>query len=493
VFSLGNDFTASGSFVTIVLLPNVAAQLAHGTAEGWVLGSGMAIFLALLLLEGRTLAQRMTELLRLRHENAAIAEQRHRALLLAEHSSQTKSRFLATVSHEIRTPLNGILGMAQLLQKEVATPELRSRVDVVAKSARHLQVLIGDLIDLSRIEAGRLRLEPVAVVLRDVVREVTELQGAVAAEKGLRFGLRIEPDVPQSVIADAPRVKQVLHNLLGNAIKFTPHGEVALAVTVVSAGSLHFTVRDSGPGVDPALRERIFRPFEQTAAASRVAGSAGKAGLGLGLTISRQLARAMGGDVLCLPADGSGACFRFAMPCRPVDGEAAAPGTAGAAAEVAAAAVAAIATGAAAEPGPASSAVLHADDGALHGRVLVAEDNDVNAIIVQTMLERFGLAVERVADGQEALAALQAAAFDLVLMDCQMPGLDGLETTQEWRRCEKVLGRARTPIVALTANAVVGDRDRCLRAGMDDYLVKPIELTVLLRVLRARLRQEAPA
>ena len=467
VFSLGSDFGASGSFVAIVLLPNVAAQFAHGTTEGMVLGTGMLIFLALLLLEARTLAQRMTELLRLRHENAAIAEQRQRALALAEHSSRAKSRFLATVSHEIRTPLNGILGMAQLLQKEVAEPALRSRLDIVAQSARHLQVLIGDLIDLSRVEAGRLRIEPTAVALRDVVREVTGLQAAAAAEKSLRFELRVDPGVPSRVLADAPRVKQVLHNLLGNAIKFTSRGEVEMAVAA-AGGSLHFTVRDSGPGVDPALRERIFRPFEQPAAAGAAAGSAARGGLGLGLTISRQLARAMGGDVQCLPADGGGACFRFSMPCRP-------------------------APEAAATPVVLAPAVPSTDPGALRGRVLVAEDNDVNAIIVQAMLERFDVAVERVTDGEAALAALQAEGYDLVLMDCQMPGLDGLEATREWRRREAALGRVRTPIVALTANAVVGDRDRCLQAGMDDYLVKPIELAALARALRTHLRQMARA
>jgi CheY-like chemotaxis protein/nitrogen-specific signal transduction histidine kinase len=399
--------------------------------------------------------------MRLRYENALIAEQRQSALQVAEHSSRAKSRFLATVSHEIRTPLNGILGMAQLLQRDVDEPQRRAQVDIVAQSARHLQKLIGDLLDLSRIEAGRLRLDPIPVNLVDMVHEVTELQAAVAREKGLGFAVHLAKALPAWFVADLPRVKQVLHNLLGNAIKFTEHGEVTLTVALEDRGDrrwLCFVVRDTGGGVPPALAERIFQPFEQIAPGRTSEGPlAAAGGLGLGLAISRQLAAAMEGAVDCLAVEGRGACFRFGMPCRVADP-------------------------------PATHSRLPAEAIApLRGHVLIAEDNPVNAMIAQAMLERLGLSTDLVSDGQAALDALEQARVDVVLMDCQMPGMDGWRATQEWRKRERESGRLRVPIIALTANAVAGDRERCLQAGMDDYLPKPIELAHLEQAMRRHL------
>ena len=473
LYSLGTDFTACAVFATTVLLPNAVAQLARGDSEGIVIGAGMLVLLAVLLLEARSLASRMVELMRLRYENALIAEQRQAALLLAEHSNRAKSRFLATVSHEIRTPLNGILGMAQLLQRDGDHPQRRARVDVVVQSARHLQTLIGDLLDLSRIEAGRLHLVVLPVNLADMVHEVTDLQSAVARDKGLRFELQLAKGLPAWVMADLPRVKQVLHNLIGNAIKFTQHGGVSLSVSQEDRGGqafLSFIVRDSGSGVPPAVAEHIFQPFEQLVPGGPVGpgqGPSGAAvGLGLGLTISRQLAGAMGGEVVCLPVEGPGACFRFLMPCQAVDE-------------------------------PADAARLQCEPGVrLRGRILVAEDNPVNAMIALAMLERLGLSVDLVSDGQSALDALAQARFDAVLMDCQMPGMDGWTATRAWRRHEEALGGTRLPIIALTANAVDGDRERCLAAGMDDYVGKPIDMAALeeamLRYLSAEPVESRP-
>ncbi len=455
VFSLGSDFAASGLFVTIVLLPNAVAQWHRATPEALVTGGGMLIFLALLLLEARALAQRMTELLRLRHENAAIAEQRQRALVLAEHSSQAKSRFLATVSHEMRTPLNGILGMAQLLQREVEDAAQRSRIGIVAQSARHLQTIIGDLLDLARIESGRLSLDEQRANLRDLVGEVAALQAAVAEDKGLRFGVRFGDSLPAWIRADAPRVKQVLHNLLGNAVKFTTRGEVGLEVDLDGA-QLTFVVRDTGPGIAAERIEQIFLAFEQAQPSDQ---REPQSGTGLGLTISRELARAMGGDVVGESVLGQGATFRLTMPCHRLPD---------------------------APPEP-TDAVLPHNDVRLTGHVLLVEDNPVNALIARTMLENLGLSVEQTADGQSALHALERAEPAIVLMDCQMPVLDGWQATRRWRALETRLRRTRIPIIALTANAVVGDRERCIDAGMDDYLAKPIELADLARVLQRHL------
>ena len=452
VFSLASDFRASGLFVGIVLLPTALQQLARATPESLVIGIGMLILLVLLWIESHGLEQRMSEMLQLRHENALIAEQRQHALLLAEHSSQAKSRFLATVSHEMRTPLNGILGMTQVLQQSVLEAGARSQLDVIAQSARHLQAVIGDLLDLSRIESGRLAIEPVPMRLQDAVRDVVDLLEPLATQKGLRFERHFEPDLPEWIEADAPRVKQVLHNLIGNAIKFTVQGEVSLTLTR-RAAELEFLVRDTGIGIPADQVERIFKAFEQVA----TPGSAEhRSGTGLGLTISRELAQAMGGDVACRPADGPGTEFRFTLPCRPC-----------------------------AAPTPATDAPE--DLPRLSGRVLVAEDSPVNAMIARTMLERMGLSVDLADDGHLALERMQHTDYAVVLMDCQMPVLDGWQATREWREREQRIGGRRVPIVALTANAVPGDRERCLAAGMDDYLAKPFEMNDLAALMRRHL------
>lgn len=451
VFSLGSDFRASGLFVGIILVPNAAQQLLRGTPESLTTGVGMVILLVLLLVESRGLAQRMAELIRLRHENAAIADQRQRALLLAEHSNQAKSRFLATVSHEMRTPLNGILGMTQLLQQTASDPTQRPQLEVIAQSGRHLQAVIGDLLDLSRIESGRLVIERAAVRLPDVIREVVDLLQPVATQKGLRFEVRRGGQLPEWCEADAPRIKQVLHNLLGNAIKFTASGEVSLGVDR-NGDRLAFSVNDTGIGIPDDQAERIFEAFEQVA----LPGSPGyRAGTGLGLTISRDLARAMGGDVSCQSKPGRGSTFMFTLPCRPC----AAP--------------------AGAVPAEAAESSIP-----LLGRVLLAEDNPVNAMIAKAMLERMGLQVDVAEDGCAALERMQRTSYAAVLMDCQMPQVDGWQATRRWRDHERAAGTGHTPIIALTANAVVGDRERCLDAGMDDYLPKPFEMHDLATLMQ---------
>lgn len=451
VFSLGSDFRAAATFVVVVLLPNAVHQLAVGTPEALVAGGGMLILLVLLLVESNGLAQRITELMWLRHENAAIAEERQHALVLAEHSNQAKSRFLATVSHEMRTPLNGILGMAQLMKHASTDPAQRPQFEVIEQSGRHLQSVIGDLLDMSRIESGRLALDESAVRLGDIVREVADVLRPMAVAKGLRFDVHEAAALPEWIDADGSRVKQVLHNLLGNAIKFTASGGVALGVERLGE-QLRFTVRDTGVGVPAAQAERIFNAFEQVA----TPGSPEyRSGTGLGLTISRHLARAMGGDVTLAPSAGRGSVFEFTLPCRV---RAAPP-----------------------QPPPASVALAPLEGGA---RVLVAEDSPVNAMILKEMLERMGLDVDVAEDGRAAIERLQQTDYAAVLMDCQMPVMDGWQATRQWRAHEQGAGGRRTPIIALTANAVVGDRERCLAAGMDDYLPKPFQIAELSALIR---------
>jgi len=454
VFSLGSDFRASGLFVSIILLPNALQQLLHRTPDTLIAGVGMLVLLSILLLEGVGLQRRIGELARLRHENAAIAEQRRRALFVAEHSSRAKSQFLATVSHEMRTPLNGILGMTQLLQHTTSDPLQRSKLEVIAQSGRHLQKVIGDLLDLSRIESGRLVIDPRVVRTTDTVREVADLLQPLAAQKGLRFEVQLADDLPPWIVADGSRVKQVLHNLLGNAIKFTLRGVVDLSAAR-EGDRIHFCVRDTGPGIPPDQIERIFSAFEQVVLPNT---AHFRTGTGLGLTISRDLARAMGGDVRCESIPGQGSAFHFDMPFRACAG-----------------------------PQDAGEDVVDEDLQRLSGRILVADDNPVNAMIAKAMLELLGLEVTMAEDGHAALDQLSQSSFAAVLMDCQMPGLDGWKATRRWREQERSSGARRTPIIALTANAVVGDRERCIEAGMDDYLPKPFELRELSSVMRRYL------
>jgi len=323
--------------------------------------------------------------------------------------------------------------------------------------------VLGDLLDFSRIEHGRIALQAQVTALATMVHEVTDLLTALAADRGLRLQLTLAPDLPTHVLCDAARVKQVLHNLLGNALKFTPAGgQVSLCVSLSAPADLstsqqlHFAVTDSGPGVPQADHERIFQAFEQSANTS----TQGHIGTGLGLTISRELARAMGGDVSCRHAPGGGACFDFTLRCVPMPAPEA-PNTP---------------TGALLAP--------------LTGHVLLVEDQAVNAMVAQALLEHFGLQVSTVANGVLALASLEQQRPDLVLMDCQMPEMDGWEATRRWRVLEAAdPAHTRLPIIALTANAVQGDRERCLQAGMDGYLAKPFEPATLHALLSQWLPQ----
>ncbi len=456
VFTTFSHWATSLLYLFSVLTPIMADQLGIGDRDNLLTAAALLIYFGVLAFEGWRSESRLVEMLRLRYQNAWIAEQRRQALALAEHSSAAKSRFLAAVSHEMRTPLNGILGMTQLLSTQVSAPEQRRQLEVMRRSARHLQTVIADLLDLSRIEFGRLKIDSEPFVVADTVREVTDLLSAVAAEKGLAFTMRLHAPLPHRVRGDASRVKQVLHNLIGNAIKFTRSGGVALDV-VGTTGGLRFTVSDTGSGITPHEAERIFDAFAQAGEAP-----AQRAGTGLGLTISRQLACAMGGDVHFQPGTHAGAVFHFTI---------AAPHLA--------------------DPADPPTADWTPSDLRLRGRVLVVDDSPVNAMVACGMLEHFGLDADVADDGESALRHLGCGHYDAVLMDCQMPGLDGFETTRRWRALEDPSDR--TPIIAVTANAVPGDRELCLAAGMDDYLAKPFDLNELAALLHRHLRQRSPA
>ena len=440
---------ASGLSLLLVLGPLIEQQAMSPTLLSRYTAASLVVYGALLFLEARNSHRRFTETTRLRFENAAIAEERHRALVFAEHSNAAKTRFLASVSHELRTPLNGIIGMTQLVAVEPLSALQRQRLDVLRHSAEHLVTVIGDLLDLSRIEFDRIEIDAQPTLIAQTVRDVTDLLQPVAEERGLAFEVVFDLGLPAAALMDASRVKQVLHNLIGNALKFTAHGGVGVAVSMAD-GLLCMRVSDSGEGIPPDAIERIFDAFEQGPSSTAPA----RSGTGLGLTISRRLARAMGGDVTCRSVPGRGTTFEFTIAFRPT------PRTP--------------------MPRPSLSEELAAA-GELDetpvvrpGRVLVVEDNEVNALVVRGMLEQMGVNAELAIDGQKALARMGATTYDLVLMDCQMPVLDGWEATRIWRARETRLRQnQRVPIVALTASAAAGERERCLEAGMDDYLSKP--------------------
>jgi len=440
---------ASCASLLLVLGPLIEQQAMTPTPLSHYTAAAAVVFGALLFLEARNSHRRFAESTRLRFENAAIADERHRALVFAEHSNAAKTRFLASVSHELRTPLNGIIGMTQLVAVEPLSALQRQRLDVLRHSAEHLVTVIGDLLDLSRIEFDRIEIDAQPTLIAQTVRDVTDLLQPVAEERGLAFEVVFDLGLPAAALMDASRVKQVLHNLIGNALKFTAQGGVGVSVAMAD-GLLCFRVSDSGEGIPPEAIERIFDAFEQGPSSTAPA----RSGTGLGLTISRRLARAMGGDVTCRSIPGRGTTFEFTIAFRPT------PRTP--------------------TPRPSLSEELAAAGESADvpvvrpGRVLVVEDNEVNALVVRGMLEQLGVNAELAVDGQKALARMGQTTYDLVLMDCQMPVLDGWEATRIWRARETRLRQnQRVPIVALTASAAAGERERCLEAGMDDYLSKP--------------------
>jgi signal transduction histidine kinase/ActR/RegA family two-component response regulator len=454
---LSMSFAASLALTVPVMLPAMLMQFTRGEALSTYIGIGMVVFLGLVVVEGRRAADHTRAMLRLRFQMDDLARQRQQALDEAERSNAVKSQFLATMSHEMRTPLHGLLGLTRLLQQQAGGLPAE-RLAILERTGEHLLAIINEVLEYARIESGHLRLQAQAFDLRALLGSVVELMQAAALEKGL--GLRFVDELPQGAhyLGDPHRLRQVLLNLAGNAVKFTERGGVTIIAGQAADGVLRIEVADTGPGVPEADRERIFDAFRQ------LDGSFARrhGGTGLGLTISRHLVQAMGGSLVCLAAPGGGALFRVHV---------ALPATS-------------------APASPAAQAVT--DSGLpLRGRVLLVEDNPVNAMVAEAALQMLGLTVHSVGDGEQAVACAMSEAFDLILMDCQMPGIDGFEATSRIRRHEEASARRRTPIVALTANAMSGDRERSLAAGMDDHLAKPFRAEELAAVLRRRLPPDA--
>ena len=409
------------------------------------------IALHAMALDGEPVIQAIIRDVSTRKEAEAVLEAARDTALAA---AELKSQFVANVSHEIRTPMNGIMGMTQLLLGSPLTARQMEYAKTIAQSAEALLGVINDLLDFSKIEAGKLTLENIDFDLPGLLRDVIELHRPRADAKGLALVLETDTGLPGWVKGDPLRVRQILLNLTDNAIKFTQRGEVRIRAEAQADGRVRISVKDTGIGMSETARGRIFKAFAQAdGTVSRKYG-----GTGLGLSICRQLAELMGGELGVESAPDQGSTFHLTLPLPAI-------------------------------PAPPAGAV---EDAPLVTRfpgvtVLVAEDNPVNQKLIHFMLDNLGVTVKTAEDGRIAYDKLANETVDLVLMDCQMPEWDGLTATRAIREREDRTGGRRLPVVALTANAMVGYAETCRAAGMDDYLTKPVREEELVAALNRQL------
>lgn len=379
----------------------------------------------------------------------------------AVRANQEKSDFLAFTSHEVRTPLHGVMGTLSLLLDTPLDAEQRAYAETARRCGATLLNTVNELLDLSKIEAGKLDIHPEPFRLADVVKDVLDLLAPAAAEKGIELSASLDHLLPAQLIGDATRIRQVLLNLSDNAVKFTHRGSVELRLAALPDGHVGFAVTDTGIGIPPKLRAKLFTRFTQAEAGAEQSGS------GLGLAICKRLVALMGGQIAVDSTQGRGSTFFFDLPLPPVPESGTAP------------------TRLAPRPEVARPHVL------AHGRILLAEDGKANQLVAAAILRKAGYTVELARDGAEAAAAAESGDYDLILMDLRMPLMDGYSATRAIRQIRGP--RGRVPIIAMTASVMPGDEERCMEAGMDGHLAKPLDRVELLaaveKVLESRPRR----
>jgi len=450
---------AANTYMLMILVPVVAKCFLLDGIGYRLIGVMTLSYVLFLLISIKSYA-------RLFAERGRALDRLASSLDAAEAASRAKSDFLAMMSHEIRTPMAGMMGMIDLLAGTKLNAEQRELAKVAHESAQNLLTVVNNILDFSKLEAGHLKPESIPFSVKHAIDAITLLLGPKARGKGLQLEVRVSDDMPEHLSGDPSRLGQILLNLVGNAIKFTEKGSVTIAASrhVLDNGQLELRmeVSDTGTGIPPEVLKDLFNPFTQ--ADSSISRKYG--GSGLGLAICKRLCEAMGGDIGVESEPGLGSRFWFTMRCAPTDGPPV---------EVAA---------------PTLVPALPPDAAEL--KILVAEDNDIIRLLISKLLARRGYHADLVCNGLEALEAVQRKAYDIVLMDMQMPVMDGITATQQIRAME---GAARNvPIIALTANALVGQREICLAADMNDFLTKPIRPEALYAAISRRgLRQAGTA
>ena len=444
-----------GLFATPILFTVAAVAFVQAQGlRGWLLGVAALILFVAVMRGAKHFHDALHQSLRLAIEQRQIVAELKIAKSAAEAANEAKTAFLANISHEIRTPMNGLIGLTESLFDSPLSPAQKETAGLIGSSAQSLLSVINDILDMSKIEAGKFTITVAPFDPVQTARDAVRLYAPLAEQKGLKLEFQSGAGLPSCVESDEVRVRQVLLNLLANAIKFTDRGTVRLtvscpALTSSSTTFLRFAVADTGIGIPHRLQSKLFTPFTQ------LADKRASAGTGLGLAISRRLAELMGGTLCFESAQGTGSTFWLDIPLKIRECDASCPRL---------------------QQSFATSVAR------LSAEVLLAEDNAVNQRVASHFLKKLGAEVVAVADGSQAVAALSARRYDLVFMDCQMPGMDGFAATKAIREMEEGTGR-RSVIIALTANARAEDREKCLAAGMDDHLAKPISAPDLAAML----------